>query len=215
MKVIERLRGTALLLGMFVFAAALAQDEEEPVIPQTIDELLLAITDVLEQNDAPGIAIAVVNEEGPEYIGALGKANVENDIDANADTLFRIGSTSKMFVALSVLQLVEDGRLSLDDKLADLAPDIEFENPWEETDPIRVVHLLEHTTGWDDIHLPEYAHNDPTPATLKEGLDYHPHSRKSRWQPGTRMSYCNAGPPVAAYICLLYTSDAADDDYTV
>ncbi len=105
-----------------------------------------------------------------------------------------------MFVALSVLQLVEEGRLSLDDKLADLAPEIEFANPWEDTNPVRVVHLLEHTTGWDDIHLPEYAHNDPTPATLKEGLDYHPHSRKSRWQPGTRMSYCNAGPAVAAYI---------------
>jgi CubicO group peptidase (beta-lactamase class C family) len=105
-----------------------------------------------------------------------------------------------MFVSLAVLKLVEQGRLSLDDRLAALAPDVEFENEWEETDPIRIVHLLEHTTGWDDIHLPEYAHNDPTPATLKEGLDFHPHSRISRWKPGSRMSYCNAGPPVAAYV---------------
>lgn len=105
-----------------------------------------------------------------------------------------------MFVALSVLKLVEEGKLSLDDRVAGLAPDVIFENPWESTDPVRLVHLLEHTTGWDDIHLPEYAHNDPTPATLKEGLDFHPHSRISSWKPGTRMSYCNAGPPVAAYI---------------
>ena len=48
------------------------------------------------------------------------------------------------------------------------------------TDPIRIVHLLEHTTGWDDFHLPEYAHNDPTPVSLKEGLDFHPHSRTCR-----------------------------------
>ncbi len=45
--------------------------------------------------------------------------------------------------------------MSLDDKLSDLAPEIEFENEWESTDPVRIVHLLEHTTGWDDIHLPE------------------------------------------------------------
>lgn len=177
----------------------------------TIDELLAAIDNVLVEHDTPGVAIAIVNEEGPEWIGALGKANIENDIAADADTLFRIGSTSKMFVALSVLQLVEEGRLSLGDKLADLAPEIEFENPWEETHPVRVAHLLEHTTGWDDIHLPEYAHNDPTPATLKEGLDYHPHSRKSRWQPGTRMSYCNAGPPVAAYIVAKITGQDFED----
>jgi len=125
--------------------------------------------------------------------------------------MFRIGSTSKMFVALSVLQLVEQGVLSLDDKVADLAPEIEFDNQWEETDPIRIVHLLEHTTGWDDMHLPEYAHNDPTPATLKEGLDFHPHSRTSRWKPGSRMSYCNSGPPVAAYIIAKLTGQDFED----
>jgi CubicO group peptidase (beta-lactamase class C family) len=199
MRLLERWRSLPLLLGVFVFAGALAQDDEQ-IIPQTIDELLAAINDVLEEHDTPGIAIAIANEDGPEYVGALGMADIESDRAADADTLFRIGSTSKMFVALSVLQLVEQGRLSFDDKLADLAPEIEFENPWEETHPVRLVHLLEHTTGWDDIHLPEYAHNDPTPATLKQGLDYHPHSRRSRWAPGTRMSYCNAGPPVAAYI---------------
>jgi CubicO group peptidase (beta-lactamase class C family) len=105
-----------------------------------------------------------------------------------------------MFVSLAILKLVEEGKLSLNDKLSDLAPEIEFENPWEKTNPIRVVNLLEHTTGWDDIHLPEFASSEYPPLTLKEGLDFHPHSRVSRWQPGSRMSYCNAGPPVAAYI---------------
>jgi len=201
----------ALLVGLIGGDAVLAQENDEPIIPATVDELLAAINDVLEEHDTPGVAIAIVNENGPEWIGALGMANVEKDIAADADTLFRIGSTSKMFVALSVLQLVEEGRLSLDDKVADLVPEIEFENPWEDTNPVRVAHLLEHTTGWDDIHLPEYAHNDPTPATLKEGLDFHPHSRRSRWQPGTRMSYCNAGPPVAAYIVQKITGQDFED----
>ena len=212
MKSFRTIRYAILTFALFASPVVSAQDEEEePIVPATIDELLAEISNVLEEHDTPGIAIAIVNEDGPEFIGALGKANIEKDIAADADTLFRIGSTSKMFVALAVLQLAEEGRLSLDDKLADLAPEIEFENPWEDTHPIRVVHLLEHTTGWDDIHLPEYAHNDPTPATLKEGLDFHPHSRKSRWQPGTRMSYCNAGPPVAAYIVQKITGQDFED----
>ena len=208
----SRFRCIALMLGLFACATVVAQEEqEEQPAPQTVDELLAAIEKIIDDTGTPGIAIALVNEGGPEYIGALGKADIENDVDADADTLFRIGSTSKMFVALSVLQLVEEGRLSLDDRLADLAPEIEFDNPWEDTNPVRLVHLLEHTTGWDDIHLPEYAHNDPTPATLKEALDYHPHSRRSRWMPGTRMSYCNAGPPVAAYIVQKVTGQDFED----
>lgn len=190
--------------GMLVFGASSAhaqeEEEEEAEPPTSIEELREAIVGVLEEHDIPSIGIAIADETGPIYTDAIGQVNLETGQEATVESMYRIGSVSKMFVALAVLQLVEEGRLSLDDKLATLAPEIEFENEWEPTDPVRVVHLLEHTTGWDDIHMTEYAHNDPTPATLKEGLDYHPHSRSSRWKPGSRMSYCNAGPPVAAYI---------------
>lgn len=185
--------------------------EEDPAPPATLEELKSAILEVLEEHEVPAVGIAMVDENGPVWVTALGKADVEEDIDADEHSMFRIGSTSKMFVALAVLKLVEEGALSLDDKVADLVPDIEFRNQWEDTDPVRVVHLLEHTTGWDDIHLPEYAHNDPTPATLKQGLDFHPHSRTSRWMPGSRMSYCNAGPPVAAYIVEKLTGQDFED----
>jgi CubicO group peptidase (beta-lactamase class C family) len=179
--------------------------------PETLEELQAAVRAVLVENDLPAVGIAMVDADGEVWVDALGKANLEQDIDADADSMFRIGSTTKMLVSLAVLKLVEEGRLSLDDKLADLAPDIEFENPWEESDPVRVVHLLEHTTGWDDLHLPEFAHNDPRPASLKEGLDFHPHSRVSRWKPGSRMSYCNSGPAVAAYVIEKVTGQVFED----
>ncbi|MGB5489522.1 MAG: serine hydrolase domain-containing protein [Woeseiaceae bacterium] len=196
----NRLTAIATLVLILPLTPLLLADEESEVVPQTLQELQDAVANVVEENNLPAVGIAMVDETGPVWVDALGMANLEDSIDADADSMFRIGSTSKMFVALSVLKLVEEGRLSLDDRVADLAPDIAYENQWEETDPVRIVHLLEHTTGWDDIHLPEYASNDPTPLTLKEGLDFHPHSRISRWKPGSRMSYCNAGPPVAAYI---------------
>lgn len=199
------------VIGLLCGGAALAQGDEEEIVPTSVDELLEAIEDTLEEHDVPAVGLALVGADGPIYVGSLGTADVATQKNADANTIYRIGSTSKMFVALAVLQLVEEGRLSLDDKVADLVPEIEFENRWEDTDPVRVVHLLEHTTGWDDIHLREYAHNDPTPATLKEGLDYHPRSRTSRWKPGTRSSYCNSGPPVAAYIVQKITGQDFED----
>lgn len=204
---------TALLLialGLAISAISRGADED-PTEPETLEELRQAIEDVLEEQDVPAIGIAIVEGDGPAWIEAMGKADLAADRDATTDSMFRIGSTSKMFVALSVLKLVEEGRLSLDDTLADLAPEIEWDNPWAATDPIRIVHLLEHTTGWDDIHLVEYARNDPTPLTLKEALDHHPHSRRSRWKPGTRSSYCNSGPPVAAYVVQKITGQDFED----
>ena len=188
-----------LAAAICLFLTPVHAAEERPV-PASLEELQSAIASVIEKHGVPAVGIAMVGPGGERWVGSLGMANLENGMPADAGTLYRIGSTSKLFVALSVLKLVEQGRLSLNDRVADRAPEIGFENPWEETDPVRVVHLLEHTTGWDDIHLPEYAHNDPTPVTLKEGLDFHPHSRVSRWKPGSRMAYCNSGPPVAAYI---------------
>jgi len=208
---IRTIIGLVVSLGMFAHGVSSANEEEETAAPTTILELEIAIAALIAERDVPAIGIAMVDESGPVLLTAIGKANLEADTVVDTDSMFRIGSTSKMFVALSVLKLIEEGSLSLDDKVSDLAPEIEFENQWESTDPVRIVHLLEHTTGWDDIHLPEYAHNDPTPATLKEGLDFHPHSRVSRWKPGSRFSYCNAGPPVAAYIVAKITGQSFED----
>jgi CubicO group peptidase (beta-lactamase class C family) len=87
---------------------------------------------------------------------------------ATADTLFRIGSTSKVFVSLSILMLVDQGKLSLDDPVHKLAPEVWFDNPWESSDPVRAVNLLEHTTGWDDLHFREYAKQAPDSMSLRE-----------------------------------------------
>jgi CubicO group peptidase (beta-lactamase class C family) len=184
-------------LGTFIHA----QDKKESdSLITTIPQLQAAIEKVLERTKTPAVGIAMVDANGPVWIAGLGKADREKNIDADTATMFRIGSTSKMFVSLSILKLVEEGKVSLDDKVRDLVPEVVFENKWEDTNPILVANLLEHTTGWDDLHFCEYAHSDSTPIRLKEGLAYHPHSRISRWVPGTRMSYCNSGPPVAALI---------------
>src|SRR5262245_43666417 len=118
--------------------------------PKSVDELRQRIEKVVADTKTPALGIALVNREGAYWVAGLGKADLKSGKPANEDTLFRIGSISKMFAALSILKLAEQGKLSLDDKVRDRAPEVEFQNPWEDSHPVRIVHLLEHTTGWDD-----------------------------------------------------------------
>jgi CubicO group peptidase (beta-lactamase class C family) len=173
--------------------------EDPPPVALSIDELRHQLEKILQETHTPGLSVAIVHRDGPEWVAGLGQADLRAERTASRETLFRIGSTSKAFVSLSILKLVNEGKLSLQDSVHKLAPEVWFENPWEASDPVRVVDLLEHTTGWDDIHLREFAKDAPG-IGLREALNYDHHSRISRWRPGTRMGYCNSGPAVAAYI---------------
>jgi CubicO group peptidase (beta-lactamase class C family) len=206
---------TLLVLVLSLPSTTIAQKKPEPKRrpAQSIPELRQQLEKILHDTHTPGMSIAIVRRDKPEWVDGLGKSNVAANQPATAATLFRIGSTSKAFVSLSILKLVDEGRLSLNDPVHKLIPEIWFENRWEATDPVLVVDLLEHTTGWDDLHLHEYA-KDAKGMTLRQGLDYYHHSRISRWPPGTRMAYCNSGPPVAAYIVEKLTGQRFEDYVT-
>lgn len=184
----------ALCLALFPCRAA-----ETPVSKDT-GELAHHIEQVIKENHVPGACVALVDRQGVRWMAGIGKCDVAAGKDASVETLFRVGSISKMFVSLAALKLQGEGRLDLDAPLRALAPEVAFRNPWEATDPVRLAHLLEHSSGWDDLTFREMASSDPRPLTLKEGLDLDPRSRTSRWRPGTRYAYCNSGPAVVAYV---------------
>ena len=146
-----------------------------------------------------GAQIAIFSKDKILWQENFGWADEANAISVTDSTYFRIGSITKMFVAIAALQLIEQGKLQLDDRLIEVAPEIAFQNKWRTTHPIQIKHLLEHTTGFDDIHLVEYA-TQGDGWTSKEGLDFHTDSRYARWQPGLFSSYCNSGPAIVAYI---------------
>ena len=206
----KKLRSAPILFSLLASFAS-ADDKNAPSKPaQSIPELQLKVEKILKDTHTPGVAVAIVHRDGAEWVAGLGEADVVSHRGVTPETLFRIGSTSKAFASLAILMLADQAKLSLDDPVHQLAPEVWFENQWEATDPVRVVNLLEHTTGWDDLHLREYAKDAPN-MTLREGLDYDHHSRISRWPPGTRMAYCNSGPAVAAYIVEKLTNQRFED----
>jgi CubicO group peptidase (beta-lactamase class C family) len=167
--------------------------------PRSLTELKLAVEQIRVETGAPAFGITLVENNHVVWVDGLGMANIENKQAATADTMFRIGSVSKVFSSIAVMQLIEQGRLSLQDQLTDVAPEIFHENKWKSTHPVRIVHLLEHTTGWD-VHPAEGLYDAPDSITLQQGLANHPDARISRWPPGTRHAYSNTGPVVAAFV---------------
>jgi len=179
--------------------------------PKTISGLQAAIEAILKDTRTPGAAIAIVSRNQAEWVAGIGKADVAANRPVTTNTLFRLGSLSKTFAAVAALQLQEQGKLELSDTVKQWVPDVTFVNPWEATHPLHLVHLLEQTSGFDDMHLREYAMNDPTPVSLKDALADDVACRVCRWPPGTRMSYCSAAPAVLAAVIEKASSERFED----
>ncbi len=167
---------------------------------QNLTQLKQEIINIQKSANIPALGVVLIDNGEPVWITSLGKANLDENTKVDEHSLYPIGSISKMFIGLAVLKLVEEGKLNLNDKIRDLAPEITFENEWQATNPVLLVHLLEHTSGWGDMTMPEYAHNQTESAALKETLMQFPEIRKSRWPAGTRHAYSNVGSAVASYI---------------
>jgi CubicO group peptidase (beta-lactamase class C family) len=178
--------------------AATAQDAAEAP-PQDVAALQARIEALMREHKVPGASIALVSRDAVLWAGGLGVADVASGRPATAETRFRIGSISKTFISLAVLQQQEAGRLSLSDTLSSRAPEIQVDNRWEATAPVRLEHLLEHTAGFDDLSLHDYGTEAPD-VSLPDSLAQTGESRRVRWQPGRSYFYSNVGPVAAARV---------------
>ena len=104
------------------------------------------------ENRVTGIAAAVVRGNDTLLLKGYGKANVEWDVPMPADAVFEIGSVTKQFTAAAILQLRDEGKLSLDDPITKWLPDFDTRG---NTLPLR--RLLDHTSGIKGItEMPEF-----------------------------------------------------------
>ena len=179
--------------------------------PQTIQELKFRIDSLLIKNRIPGAGIAIVTKDSFVFLGGVGYANMETKTPVNENTLFGTGSITKSFVGLAFVKLLEEGKINLQTPVKEIVPEIDIDNPWEKTDPVRIVHLLEHTSGFNDIHFNDYyLHGDPE-IPLKEALKVSSNCRKVRWRPGSICSYSSANYALAGYILERITGRRFED----
>jgi MYXO-CTERM domain-containing protein len=160
------------------------------------------IETVAQQEDVPAIAVALVDGQQVVYQRVLGLADRENEVPADLQTFWRVGSVTKLFTAFAILREVDKGVLDLDAPITDWIPEATFPSRFEATEPITARHLLAHRSGLPrNSGLPEWyweAGEDPTQLfpLQTEALT----TQQLPHPPGERYHYSNAGYGVLAHL---------------
>lgn len=143
-----------------------------------------------------GAVVAVVQDGELILSKGYGYSNWADQTPVSPQrTLFRIGSTSKLFVWTSVMQLVEQGKLDLD---ADVNTYIDFKIPATYPEPITMKNLMTHTTGFEEIMTGVFVYNEDQLSSLGDFLKTHIPARV--FAPGEVGAYSNYAVALAGYI---------------
>lgn len=190
-----KLKTIALLLFLFFSSKQQAQQLKEVVLRDSIQQLL---TD----KEIPGAFITVVSKDSILFQETFGKANLKENKAVTEEHLFRIASITKTFTAMAIMKLVQEGKLSLDDELRKIAPEIPFINKWKKTHPVRIKHLLEHKAGFEDMRFSTMVENtqDAAPNNALEAVLKYENSLTCAWKPGLVTSYSNPGYIILGYL---------------
>jgi CubicO group peptidase (beta-lactamase class C family) len=182
----------ALIIALLVLGtAANAQADLSLELRGKIDKLA---TEALEKSGVPSASIAVVRDGKIVYLRAYGSARLEPKTPATSAMRYSIGSISKQFTAAAMLLLQEQGKLSLDDKVAKFIPDLTRANE------VTIRQLLSHTSGYQDYWPQDYVMPMMLhPVTAAKILDTW--ARKPLdFDPGTKWQYSNTNYVIAGVI---------------
>ncbi len=153
----------------------------------------------------PGVSILIAKKGQIVYKKAFGSANVELNAPLQPNMIFRIGSVTKQFTAIGILQLVEQGKISLQDSVQRYIKDFPSKGF-----TITIENLLTHTSGVidysnaDTTRNPYIERHDFTPKQLIKYFNYQP----LEFKPGTKYNYSNSGYVLLAYIIEKVTGES-------
>ncbi len=148
---------------------------------------------VVDEYHLPGIGIGIVAGDDLVFAEGFGFADIESGKKQAPELRQRIGSITKTMIALSTMALVDEGKLSLEDRLVDHIPEVKFHGPG---DQIRIRHMLTHTTGIGEAPLPSQIRDinptlwseEPFAPPIEEA---YPEGITVEVEPGAKWAYAN------------------------
>jgi CubicO group peptidase (beta-lactamase class C family) len=140
------------------------------------------LTELAAEADVPG-AVLGIWVDGEQTIAPYGVLSRATGVEVTADSVFQVGSITKPWTATMIMQLVDEGRLTLDEVVVKLLPDVQIDGE------ITVRHLLTHTSGIDGDIFTDTGRGDDCLERYVELLG----SAAQLFPPGAAYSYCNAG----------------------
>jgi len=183
---INRTLTTALAAALLASTAHSA-----PLDPRKIDA---AVASAMEAAGTPSAQVAVVEDGRIVFSKAYGAAQLSPLVPATTATRYEIASVSKEFTAAAALLLVEDGKLSLDDRVSKWFPDLTG------ADQITVRQLLTHTAGVSDFWPQDYVMLPVTRPTTPQAVMNEWAKKPLDFKPGDDWQYSNTGYIVAGQI---------------
>jgi len=154
--------------------------------------------ETLNEHTLSGLAVGVVSDGELVYARGFGIAEAPGRA-VTPDTVFRIGSISKTFTAVAVMQLVEEGRLRLDDPVNDHLRAYRVGHPDASAPPVTARHLLTHTAGLGELRRPTDLLRPTIGLAAKRGkplpslAEYYAPTLRAEVRPGTKWAYANHG----------------------
>jgi len=112
---------------------------------EVVDALRPFIEQEISDKEIPALSIAIVDDQQIVWAQGFGIADAKAGVPASAETVYRIGSVSKLFTDIAIMQLVERGELNLDAPITDYLPDFHPHNPFGT--PITLRELMSHRSG--------------------------------------------------------------------
>src|SRR5580658_4501661 len=190
----------------FSAAASFAADPEPPASP----EVTTAMQPYLDSYKMAGFIGIIADREGKvHYKNLIGYADVDARIPIREDNVFWIASMTKMFVGASIMILVDEGKVNLDDPVTKYIPQLAKWMVVQEKDenhvllkplvrPVTIRHLLSHTSGLTGMsELQKVTGADTTPLKARALSSV---TGPLQWQPGDKYAYGNQGMNIAARI---------------
>lgn len=195
-------RRTTIACLLAATAAACAQDESAPVLGPTkpyaavSSELERFIAAQMADKNLPGLSIALVDDQRVVWAKGFGYERLKDSIPATAQTVYRVGSVSKLFTDLAVMQLVERGRLNLDAPIGEALPDFHPGNAFGGDITLR--ELMSHRSGL--VREPPVGHyfddTSPTLAATVSSLN----TTTLVYAPQSHTKYSNAAIATVGYV---------------
>jgi D-alanyl-D-alanine carboxypeptidase len=203
---LNRRAGLAILIGLLALplhaqppapkagAAALANDPDVLGAERLFSAWLEG---QLAYRGIPGVAVGVVSDQDLVWSKGFGFANTQAKLPMTATTKFRIASNSKLFTAIAIMQLREEGKLRLDDPVVKYLPWFKAKPAGDDDGPITIEQLLSHSSGLQREAGDHWVSFDfPTAAQLQRLYG----DRQAAFAPSVRWKYSNLAYSVAGMI---------------
>ena len=161
-----------------------------------ISELERVIAHEMQDKKLPALSIALVDDQQTVWAKGFGMEDPDQKIPATAETVYRVGSVSKLFTDIGIMQLVERGKIDLDAPVATYLPDFKPNNPFNNAITLR--QLMSHRSGL--VREPPAGNyfDDATTSLVQTVQSLN--STTLIYEPEKRIKYSNAGIATVGYV---------------